>query len=110
MKINPLLEIKTAANPKPNTQKFSQVVHSVNVRMERQHYIQESPSTQRDITEPVFNKLTNVNELIEKKDLAKYLRSLEIQKMSELQNLKTRLNELVTSKNNNEIVNDLIGG
>ena len=110
MKENPLEVVKKAANPKPNIHKCSQVVHSVDVRLARQHHIQESPSTQNDITEAVFNKLTTINKITENVLINSYLNSLKLKKTAELQSLKAQLNELVTSKNNDEIVNDLIGG
>lgn len=110
MKIEPLTELKMAAYPKNNFSKYLQVVGSVNMRLGREHVIQESLSTQNNITEPIFNKLNTVEKITEKADTKAYLKGLELQKIAELQGLKVKLNELVTSKDNDSIVNDVIGG
>lgn len=87
-----------------------QGIHKVDIALAQKHIFQESPSTQKDITKEVFDKLTKINDITEKSATSAYLGSLYMLKTAEMQGLKTQLNGLVTSRDNDEIINDLIGG
>lgn len=83
---------------------------SVNKRLAEQHVITESDTTRSDITENVFEKLTRIEEILGKRDLSKYLKQNYINKMTELQQLKTSFKEATKTNSEEEIVNDIIGG
>ena len=112
MKDSPLHGLSVVFNGKPRyaVSDVVQGAHKINMDLAKNHIIQEPSTMQHNITETIFNKFTSINEIIEKKDLAVYLKSLEIQKSAELQSVKTKLKELTTSKSKDEQENDLIGG
>lgn len=112
MKDSPLHSLSLNFNSKPrfDVQGALQGTHKINLVLAKNHIIQESPSTQIDITEVVFNKLTFANDITEQAATYSLLNGLKLQKAAELQGLKEKLNQIVASKNNDEIVNDVIGG
>lgn len=78
--------------------------------LEKKHIIQEQPSSQNDITQSVFEKLTRITQIQEKAGVAKELNINYVKYQATLQSLKAQLNEAVTSKANDDIVNDVLGG
>ena len=118
----PLHSLTLGFNSKPrdDVQGAVQGAHKVNSELASKHIIQESPSTQANIQQAVFDKLTTSNiitkiahyrnTITEKAATSSYLGSLYVLKTAEMQGLIKQLNGLVTSRDNDKIISDLIGG
>lgn len=104
------LSLEMNRRPRFDVQGALQGVHRINLELARNHIIQESPSSQHNITETVFCKFTTVYEIIEKSATNASLNRFKLQKAAELQGFKDELKRRVASKDNDEIVNDVIGG
>ena len=78
----PLHSLALGFNSKPryDVQGAVQGAHKVNSELASKHIIQESPSTQADMQQAVFDKLTTINNITEKAATSSYLGSLYILK------------------------------
>lgn len=108
----PLHAYSTTFNSKPryDVPGATQGAHQIYTYLSKEHIIQEQPSSQNDITQSVFEKLTKITQIQEKAGVAKELNINYVKYQATLQSLKAQLNEEVTSKANANIVKDVLGG
>lgn len=83
---------------------------SVNTRLAEKHFITEATASRSDITEDVFEKLTKIEEIMGKSSVKSYLQKAYMEKLAELQELKTTFKQKTRAQKEDEIINDIIGG
>ena len=106
----PLHELYNNYNSKKRNEVKS-ALHStvdINTKLAENHYITEAPSLRSDITEEVFNKLTKIEEIMEKCSVNQYLQKAYMEKLAELQTLKTEFKEKARANQDKEIIDDMI--
>lgn len=83
---------------------------SVNARLAEKHFITEAPALRSDITEDIFEKMTKIEEIMGKSSVNNYLNKAYMEKLAQLQELKTTFKEKTRAQKEDEIINDIIGG
>ena len=108
----PLHELSNNYNSKARN-KVKEALHgtvSVNKRLSEQHVITEPETTRAEIDKEIFEKMSKIQDILSKSAQSNYLKQLYVAKTSELHLLKQNLKESVNAVQEEDIVNDIIGG
>lgn len=107
MKDTPLHELSVGinANPRSDVKAALRVVENTNGKLKNEGLLQENSTTQDEIGQNTFDKLTKIEEIIALSKESKFLKRAVLDKTAEVTVIKNQLKQEISAKNE-----DVIGG